>query len=61
MIIHSWCSEKFYDAIIANTMEQAEKAYYKILSKWGLPIIVQEFIKGTEINIAALGDVREMR
>lgn len=47
---------KFYDAIIANTMEQAEKAYYKILSKWGLPIIVQEFIKGTEINIAALGD-----
>jgi len=47
---------KFYDAIIANNMDQVEKAYYKILSKWGLPIIVQEFIKGTEINIAALGD-----
>ncbi len=47
---------KFYDAIIANSFEQVEKAYYKILSKWGLPIIVQEFIKGTEINIAALGD-----
>lgn len=47
---------KFYDAIIANTMEQAQKAFYKIQSKWGLPIIVQEFIKGTEINIAALGD-----
>ena len=47
---------KFYDAIIANTYEQAEKAYYKIQAKWGLPIIVQKFIKGTEINIAALGD-----
>lgn len=47
---------KFYDAIIANTMEQAEKAFHKLQAKWGLPIIVQEFIKGTEINIAALGD-----
>lgn len=47
---------KFYDAIIAHTMEQAEKAFQKIQAKWGLPIIVQEFIKGTEINIAALGD-----
>ena len=47
---------KFYDAIIANTFEQAEKAFYKIQAKWGLPIIVQEFINGTEINIAALGD-----
>jgi len=47
---------KFYDAIIVNTLEQAQKAYYKIQAKWGLPIIVQEFISGTEINIAALGD-----
>lgn len=47
---------KFYDATIANTKEQAEKAFYKIQAKWGLPIIVQEFIKGTEINVAALGD-----
>ena len=47
---------KFYDAIIANTLEQAEKAFYAIQAKWGLPIIVQEFINGTEINIAALGD-----
>lgn len=47
---------KFYDAIIAYSMEQAEKAFHKIHSKWGLPIIIQEFIKGTEINIAALGD-----
>ena len=47
---------KFYDAIIANTLEQAQKAFFKIQAKWGLPIIIQEFINGTEINIAALGD-----
>ena len=47
---------KFYDAIIANTLEQAQKAFYKIQAKWGLPVIVQEFINGTEFNIAALGD-----
>jgi len=47
---------KFYDAIVANTLEQAQKAFYKIQAKWGLPIIVQEFINGTEINVAALGD-----
>lgn len=47
---------KFYDAEIANSFDQVEKAFLKILAKWGLPIILQEFIKGTEINIAALGD-----
>jgi len=47
---------KFYDAIVANTLEQAQRAFYKIQAKWGLPIIVQEFINGTEINVAALGD-----
>ncbi len=47
---------KFYDAIIAHTLEQAQKAFYKLSAKWGFPIIVQQFISGTEINIAVLGD-----
>lgn len=47
---------KFYDAIICNTGEQAEKAFYKLQAKWGIPVIVQEYIDGTEVNIAALGD-----
>jgi len=47
---------KYYDALICNTIEEAEKAFYKLQAKWGLPIIIQEFITGTEINIAALGD-----
>jgi carbamoyl-phosphate synthase large subunit len=47
---------KFYDALICNSIEQAEKAFYKLQAKWGLPVIIQEFISGTEMNVAALGD-----
>ncbi len=47
---------KFYEATVAYTYEQAEKAFYSLQAKWGLPIILQEFIKGTEVNVAALGD-----
>ncbi|HEX2975762.1 MAG TPA: ATP-grasp domain-containing protein [Bacteroidales bacterium] len=47
---------KFYDAVVCNSIEQAEKAFYMLQAKWGLPIIIQEFIHGTEMNIAALGD-----
>lgn len=47
---------KYYEAVVAYTIEQAQKAFHKLQAKWGLPIIVQQFINGTEINIAALGD-----
>ena len=47
---------KYYDATIVNTQEEAQKAFYQLQVKWGLPIIAQQFIKGTEINIAILGD-----
>ncbi|MEI7830832.1 MAG: ATP-grasp domain-containing protein [Prolixibacteraceae bacterium] len=47
---------RYYDATIVNTKDEAQKAFYKLQSKWGLPIIAQKFINGTEINIAALGD-----
>ncbi|HAE86526.1 TPA: biotin carboxylase, partial [Candidatus Marinimicrobia bacterium] len=47
---------KFYDASIANSFEQAQIYFNKIVAKWGLPIVVQEFIRGTEVNVVALGD-----
>lgn len=47
---------KFYEAEIAQTSEHAQKAFYKLIAKWGAPVIVQQFIKGSEINIAGLGD-----
>jgi carbamoyl-phosphate synthase large subunit len=47
---------KYYDAHIAQTPEQAQTFFNKINSQWGLPIIVQQFIKGTEYNSTGLGD-----
>lgn len=49
---------KFYDASIAYSFEQAQIYFNRIASKWGLPIIVQEFVRGTEVNVVALGDGR---
>lgn len=47
---------KFYDAYLAYNADQVKMHYNKISAKWGLPIIIQEFIKGTEVNVVALGD-----
>lgn len=47
---------KFYEAFIVQNLNDAYKAFHMLQAKWGLPIIVQKFIKGTEINIAGLGD-----
>ena len=47
---------KFYDAYVAYNVEQMITHFNRISAKWGLPVIVQEFIKGTEVNVVALGD-----
>lgn len=47
---------KYYDAYIAYNPEQVTGYFNKIASKWGAPIIIQEFIKGTEYNVTGLGD-----
>ena len=47
---------KYYDASIAYNPEQAKTYFNKISSKWGLPIIIQQFVHGTEYNVTGLGD-----
>jgi carbamoyl-phosphate synthase large subunit len=47
---------KFYDAYLAYNPEQVIGHFNKISAKWGLPVIVQAFAKGTEVNVIALGD-----
>ena len=47
---------KFYDAYVAYNYEQSAVYYNKVAAKWGLPVVVQEFIRGTEVNVIALGD-----
>lgn len=47
---------KYYDASIAASPEQAINYFHKISAKWGLPIIIQQFVTGNEVNITAIGD-----
>ncbi|MFM2307400.1 MAG: hypothetical protein RLZZ367_2069 [Bacteroidota bacterium] len=49
---------KFYEASVAYSPEQAAQTFNKISAKWGLPIIIQQFTYGTEVNVTALGDGR---
>lgn len=47
---------RYYDAYIASSFEQASSYFYKIVAKWGYPVIIQEFVTGTEVNVTAIGD-----
>ncbi|HBI80454.1 MAG TPA: biotin carboxylase [Bacteroidales bacterium] len=47
---------KYYDAYKAYSLEQAQAYFSKLSAKWGYPVIVQEYIDGTEVNVIALGD-----
>jgi carbamoyl-phosphate synthase large subunit len=47
---------KFYDAHVVFTVEQAREYFQKISSKWGLPVILQKYVKGIEYNVIGLGD-----
>ncbi|PIW69016.1 MAG: biotin carboxylase [Ignavibacteriales bacterium CG12_big_fil_rev_8_21_14_0_65_30_8] len=46
----------FYDAKIANNLDEVFSAFKSISSKWGFPVVIQEYIKGEEYNVSALGD-----
>ncbi len=47
---------QFYDAFIAYTSMEADHLFRIISAKWGLPVIVQEFIQGEEYDVVAVGD-----
>jgi len=47
---------KFYEAYIAHNIEEVKTYFHKINAKWGLPVIIQKFVKGNEFNITGLGD-----
>lgn len=47
---------KFYEASIAYNPDQVATHFNKISAKWGLPIIIQQFVHGAEVNVCAIGD-----
>jgi carbamoyl-phosphate synthase large subunit len=49
---------QFYDASIAYSPMEVESHFYKLQAKWGVPVIVQEFVTGEEFDVVAVGDGR---
>lgn len=46
----------FYGAKIVATLDEAFAAYHDVLARWGGPVLVQERVRGQEIDVAAVGD-----
>jgi len=48
----------FYGAHICQTPGEAADSFHKLWGEWGGPIIVQELVRGEEINLVGVGDGR---
>jgi carbamoyl-phosphate synthase large subunit len=46
----------FYDAKVAHNPDEAAEAFRAIAAEWGYPVLAQQFLKGEEYNLTALGD-----
>lgn len=46
----------FYDAQVARDADSAAAAFHRIAAQWGLPVLVQRYLRGEEVNLTALGD-----
>ena len=47
---------ELYEAYIAYSHVEALQCIHKIASKWGYPVLLQDYIEGEEYNACALGD-----
>ena len=47
---------KFYEAYKVNNNNEGVSYFNKLSAKWGLPVVVQQSISGTEVNVIVLGD-----
>ncbi|MFO0757962.1 MAG: ATP-grasp domain-containing protein [Byssovorax sp.] len=46
----------YYGATLAHTVGEAIGAFYKVVSQWGVPVILQTHVAGDELNVVAVGD-----
>lgn len=47
---------KYYKAYIVYNVSQAVLKFTEISDEWGFPILLQEVVTGTEVNLIGLGD-----
>ncbi|WP_394834739.1 ATP-grasp domain-containing protein [Pendulispora rubella] len=46
----------FYGASLATTFDEALSAYYHTVATWGVPVLVQEYVAGEELDLVGVGD-----
>ncbi|MBF0374271.1 MAG: ATP-grasp domain-containing protein [Alphaproteobacteria bacterium] len=46
----------YYDAAVVGDPAEASRAFARIAAQWGYPVLVQEFVRGYEVNLTAIGD-----
>ncbi len=46
----------YYKAYMAYSLDEAIEYFYKISNEWGFPLLVQEVVKGVEINYVGLAN-----
>lgn len=48
----------FYGARVCWALDEALAAYHDVIARWGAPVLAQAVVRGTEIDVAAVGDGR---
>jgi carbamoyl-phosphate synthase large subunit len=46
----------FYDAAVAHDPTEARSIFYRLVTSWGYPVLVQKLVQGDEFDLAGLGD-----
>ena len=46
----------FYDAQVVKNADEGAAAFRRIAAEWGYPVLVQQYVEGHEVNLAAIGD-----
>jgi carbamoyl-phosphate synthase large subunit len=53
-----WIKGAFYGATRATNLHEAVRAYHDVVARWGLPVLAQAEVVGTEYDVAGVGDGR---
>jgi len=46
----------YYKAYMCHNLQTSIENFYKISNEWGFPILIQEVVKGEELNLVGVGD-----
>ncbi|MBL1178303.1 hypothetical protein [Pantanalinema sp. GBBB05] len=46
----------YYKAYRVTSLEEARSRFHQLVAEWGYPILVQQIVKGIELNLVGVGD-----